>query len=86
MYELTPKGISIDGKSYAYKEFRSFGVLSDVEWHTIDLEPTKRFSPRITVLFSDDDFDEIVGHLELHLPREDQRPDVIDRLSRYLRF
>jgi hypothetical protein len=85
-YELTPKGIRIDGKDYMYSEFRSFGVLPDVEWHTIDLEPTQRFSPRITVLFSDDDFKNIVGHLELHLPRVDRKPDLVEQLTRYLRF
>jgi hypothetical protein len=86
LYELSPAGITIDGRQFPFSEFRSFGVVPDAEWHTIDLEPTKRFTPRITVLFRDEDFEEIVGHLELHLPRIDRKPDVIERLSRYLRF
>jgi hypothetical protein len=86
LYELTPQGVTIDGKSYKFAEFRSFGVLQDVEWHSIDLEPTKPFFPRLTVLFDDDDFDEIVSHLELHLARVDRQPDLIERASRYLRF
>jgi hypothetical protein len=86
MYELTPKGITIEGKAYPFAEFRSFGVLNEEEFHSIDLEPVKRFSPRITVLFDSDDFDSIVGHLELHLPRTDREPDVIERASKYLRF
>lgn len=85
-YELTPKGIVIEGKKYPFAEFGSFGVLKDEEWHSIDLEPVKRFSPRITVLFDSDDFDSIVGHLELHLPRADRDPDVIEKATRYLRF
>ena len=86
MYELTPKGINIEGKFHPYAEFRSFAVLPDLEWHSINLEPVKRFSPPLAVLFDSDDFDQIVGHLELHLSREDRQPDIIDRLSRYLRF
>jgi hypothetical protein len=86
MYELTPKGITIEGKEYLYTEFRSFGVLEEDEWHSIDLEPVKRLSPRISVLFDSDDYDDIVDHLELHLPRTDRDPDVIERLSRFLRF
>ncbi|MDB5179183.1 MAG: hypothetical protein JWN01_1126 [Patescibacteria group bacterium] len=86
MYELTPKGIRVDGKESLYEQFRSFSVLADEEWHSIDLIPVKRFSPPLSVLFDTDDFDQIVGHLELHLSREDQPPDVVDRLSRYLRF
>ena len=85
-YQLDGVSVTIEGKSYPYHNFRSYAVLSDVEWHAIDLEPTQRFMPRMTVLFGDDDFDLIVGHLDLHLPRVDRNPDMIERLSRYLRF
>lgn len=85
-YQLDGLNVTIDGKSYPYSTFRSYGVLSDTEWHAIDLEPTQRFMPRLTVLFGDDDFDLIVDHLSLHLPRMDRQPDVIERISRYLRF
>jgi len=85
-YELDDHSVTIEGKSYPYKNFRSFGVISDIEWHTIDLEPTQRFMPRLTVLFSNDDFDSIVDHLSLHLPRADRQPDMIERITRYLRF
>jgi hypothetical protein len=86
MYELTPSGITIEGKSYLFKEFRSFGVLPDTEWHTIDLEPARRLSPRLTLLFDNDDFDSIVGHLGLHLPRVDRKPGAVEWVSRFVRF
>jgi hypothetical protein len=85
-YELTPKGIVIEGKQYPFADFRSFGVLKDEDWHTIDLEPMKRFAPRITVLFDSDDLDSILDHMELHLPRTDREPDLVERATRYLRF
>jgi hypothetical protein len=86
MYELTPNGITIEGRDMLFSEFRSFGVLADMDWHTIDLEPAKRFSPRLSVIFDPKDFDAIVGHLELHLPRVDRDPDVVERLTRLIRF
>lgn len=85
-YELDGSGVTIEGKHYPWSNFRSFGVMSDVEWHAIDLEPTQRLMPRLTMLFSDEDYDEIVEHLLLHLPQVDHTPDFIERLSRYLRF
>ncbi|HEY2004302.1 MAG TPA: hypothetical protein VGH44_04280 [Candidatus Saccharimonadia bacterium] len=85
-YELTPQGVTIEGKQYPFDDFRSFGVVKDEEWHTIDLEPMKRLAPRLSVLFDPEDFDSVVGHLELHLPRADRDPDPIEKLSRYLRF
>lgn len=86
LYELGQKGIIIDGREYPYSTIRSFGVISDTEWHAINLEPAERFMPQLTVLFEDDDLEPIVSHLELHLPRIDRDLDMIDRVSRYLRF
>lgn len=86
LYELSTEGINIDGKIFPFADFRSFGVLPDDEWHSIDLEPAKSFRPRIMMLFDPEDMDEIVGHLELHLPRADRQLDVIERITKLLRF
>jgi hypothetical protein len=85
-YHVDDKGIKIEGKDYPYATFRSFSVVSEEEWHSIDLEPVQRFVPRLSLLFGDDDFDAIVTHLVRHLPRDDRDPDLIERFSRYLRF
>jgi hypothetical protein len=85
-YMLDFKGITIEDKFYPYDQFRSFAVLQDSEWHAIDLEPTQRFMPRLTVIFVSEDLDGIVEHLSLHLPRTDRQPDLIERLTRYVRF
>jgi hypothetical protein len=85
-YELSPSGLRIDDKEYQYREFRSFGVLPEEEWHTIDLEPAKRFAPPLSIIFDDRDFHDIVSHLEIHLPRVDRKPDAVERLTRYVRF
>ena len=85
-YMLDFKGITIENKFYSYDQFRSFAVLQDLEWHAIDLEPTQRFMPRLTVIFVSEDLEGIVEHLSLHLPRSDRQPDLIERLTRYVRF
>ncbi len=85
-YSLSSSGIDISGKDYPYENFRSFSVITDVSWHTIDLEPTQRFMPRLSILFGDDNFDEIVAHLAQYLPRTDREPDFVERASRYFRF
>lgn len=85
-YTLNDDGLSIDHKFFPYSGFRSFAVVSDLAWHSIDLEPLQRFSPRLSVLFEDKDLDTIVGVLEQVLPRIDRRPDAVERLSRYLKF
>lgn len=86
LYELSSEGVHIDDKLYPFSELRSFSVIEDPEWHSIDLEPAKRFSPRVVLLFDPKHYDEIVGHLERHLPREDRELDFIEKFTRKVRF
>ncbi len=85
-YAITDDGIQIDTKNYPFDSFKSFSVIQDVAWHVIDLEPTKRFMPRLTILFDDAQHDAIVEALGAYLPEEDRQPDLIERLARYLKF
>jgi hypothetical protein len=86
IYSIDSAGISIDGRVHPFTDFRSFSILQEVAWHEIDLEPAKRFSPRLTLLCESDDMDVIEGVLGGYLPRADRHPDLIERASRYLRF
>lgn len=85
-YVLDEAGVHIEGKTYSYEQFRSFGMLQDADWHTIDLEPMQRFMPRLSLLFDDADRDVIVERLAAELPRSDRTPDLVERLTHTLRF
>ncbi|MBW3538166.1 hypothetical protein KY386_01585 [Candidatus Parcubacteria bacterium] len=85
-YRLDASGISIDNKHYPYSQFRSFAVFNDVAWHAIDLDPAQRFMPRLTVLFESKDLDQIIDILSQELPRADRDPDLVERLTRKLKF
>ena len=85
-YEISHAGIKIDTHLYPFSHFRTFAVIPDIAWHTIDLEPTQRFMPRLNILFEDANFDTIIDHLSEYLPRADRKPDFVERATRYLRF
>lgn len=85
-YAIDDNGISIDGKLSTYKLFHSYSVHPEVGWHEIDLEPARRFSPRLTLLAEGESFDQIEAILSQHLPRQDRELDPIEKLSRYLKF
>lgn len=85
-YAITQDGLEIEGKTYPFSNFSSFAVIQDVAWHSIDLEPTQRFMPRLTILLDDTHVEEIVSRLSAQLPRFDRKPDLIERAARYLRF
>lgn len=85
-YLLDEHGITVGGKPYRYDQFRSFAVFNDVAWHSIDLDPLQRFQPRLTVMFESQDLATIEAILSTHLPRIDRNPDIIERLTRTLKF
>ena len=85
-YRIDTTGITIDNKPNAYKNFKSYSVLKDTGWHMIDLDPTQRFAPRVSIIFDDADLDQITQILDTKLPRIDREPDWIERLTRSIRF
>lgn len=85
-YALDEQGISIDGKVSSYHLFKSYSVHQEVSWQEIDLEPARRFAPRLTILCEIDHFDNIEAILSQHLPRVDRDHDWIEQLTRYIKF
>jgi hypothetical protein len=85
-YRLDNAGITIDGKPNPYKNFKSYSVLQDTGWHMIDLDPTQRFMPRVSIIFDTEDLDKITAILNTKMPRVDRQPDWIEKLTRSIRF
>jgi len=85
-YQLDNKGLTIESKTYPFTHFKSFSVMPDISWHSLDLIPNKRFAPTLTVLLDSAHADTVIEILSAHLPREDHQLDFIDRLARKLKF
>lgn len=85
-YRLDNAGITIDGKPNPYSRFKSYSVLKEMGWHMIDLDPTQRFAPRVSIIFDSEDLDKITAILDTKMPRVDREPDWIERLTRSIRF
>lgn len=85
-YVLNEAGIAIGSKFFPYTDFRSFAVVPTKAFLTIDLDPLKRFMPRLSIFLDKDEAEMISTTLERHLPREDRRPDLMDRLSHALKL
>ena len=85
-YRLDNHGVTIDNKPNAYSKFKSYSVHKDTGWHMIDLDPTQRFAPRVSIIFDTDDLDKITAILDTKMPRVDREPDWIEKLTRSIRF
>lgn len=85
-YRLDDHGVTVEDKTIPFMQFKSFSVAQEMAWHEVDLEPIKRFVPRLTLLCDSDELPQVETILAAHLPRDDREPDWVERTSRRLRF
>ncbi len=85
-YHIDRGGIHIGPKFYPFGAFKSFSVAQEGAFSSISLLPLKRFMPPITIHYAPTDEGKIVDALAASLPFEQHRRDIVDSLSRRLRF
>jgi len=85
-YVVSRKGIHINDKLHTYEEFRSFGVMSHDDLHSVVLVPRKRFQLSQTMYFPEDVGESLVDMLAARIPMEEVKPDTIDRILARLRL
>jgi hypothetical protein len=85
-YQLSSTGIKIGEKFYSFRGYRSFYIVKDGALHSISLMPLKRFSPALSIYFDPADEEHIVKRLSERLPFEEHQMDLVDKISRRLRF
>jgi len=85
-YEISNTGLKVNDKTYRYGDYKSFAVINEGDLSSINLIPLKRFMPPISAYFENQDEEKITKALGNHLPYEQHRLDIIERLSRRLRL
>ena len=85
-YSLDGLGITIGINHHAFSEFRSFSVVSEGAFASIELVPLRRFAMYTTVYFDPADEDKIIKILSSHLSKEEPRNDLVEQLMRRIRF
>ncbi len=85
-YSLNGSGVQMGQRFMPYGSFKSFSVVDDGAFSHISLLPLKRFMPPIAIHYAPEDEDKIVNTLADYLPYEEPKRDVIDSISRKVRF
>jgi hypothetical protein len=85
-YRLDRRGLTIGPKTYAYNQFRSFSVVREGAFSSVELRPLKRFMPMVSVYFSPQDEQKIVAMLAARLPEEAHHRDLLDQFIHKIRF
>ena len=85
-YVVDNNGITIGQKAYPYSLFRSFSVVDEGAFSSLELMPLKHLSPPITIYYGPEDETAITEAVALHLPFEHRERDAIEHLMRRIRF
>lgn len=85
-YAISPKGIYIADTLHDFSEFRAFGLLHENGQHSILLLPVKRFSPGLTIYFSEAEGEKIVDMLGARLPMQEIKPDALEKFIRLIKL
>jgi hypothetical protein len=85
-YRLDASGLTIGDKFYPYGNFKSFALVEQGVLTNITFMPLKRFMPSLTVYFAPEDQQKILDALSQHLPMEQSRGELVDRLMHHIRF
>jgi len=85
-YNLSEAGIQINNHTYAFIDFKSYGLEQDGALSSIVFMPMRRFIPPTIIYVPPDKSEEIVNVLSQYLPAGPVPSDPLDRLLRHIRF
>lgn len=85
-FQLSDQGLQVGSKYYPFSDFKSFTVLEEGALSSIQLLPSRRFMPSLSIYYPPDQEEAIVNSLGTILPHEDRERDAVDRLMRRIKF
>ena len=85
-YVLNQNGLMEGNTMHEYNKFRAFGILKENSNYSAILIPKKRFSINTKVYFPSGSGEAIVDALGAHLPMEDVKLDLLDKIVNLLRI
>ena len=85
-YHLDTSGLYMGQKFYPYTSFKSFSVVEDGAFSHLSLMPLKRFMPSLAVHYAPEDEENIINTLSDYLPYEKHKRDVVENITRRVRF
>lgn len=85
-FMIDTNGVQIGEKLYPYANFKSFAIMEEGAFSSIQLMPAQRFSPAVSLYYPPEQEELIVDSLGSFLPHEERQRDPIDRLMRRIKF
>lgn len=85
-YTISEDGVQTGDKFFPYRTFKSYSIVDEDALSCVWLRPMKRFMPTVAMYYAPEDEQKIIDMLDNFLPQEDRQHDMMDRISRRIRF
>ena len=85
-YTLNAEGLTEGKLKHPFTDFRAFGIVKEDSHYSAVLIPKKRFGINVKVYFPEGSGEAIVDNLGAHLPMEEVKPDLLDKIVDFLRI
>ena len=85
-YRLDKNGLTEGKIVHKFENYRAFGIVQEGQHFSAILIPKKRFAITTKVYFPSSNGEAIVDILGNHLPMEQIKPDVLDKIVSFLRI
>ena len=85
-YTLNATGLTEGKIKHPFTDFRAFGISQEESHYFAVLIPKKRLGLNVKVYFPEGSGEAIVDALGAHLPMEEVKTDILDKLVNFLRI
>ncbi len=85
-YHIDGKGLKEGAILHKYEDFRAFGILKEGNNYSAILIPKKRLGLSVKIYFPEGSGEALVDYLGNHLPMEEVKLDLLDKLVNFLRI
>ncbi len=85
-YTIDNTGLTEEKIPHPYSNYRAFGILNEDGHYSAILIPKKRLGVSTKVYFPEGSGEAIVDQLGAHLPMEEIKLDVLDKIVNFLRI
>lgn len=85
-YAATNQGVYVNDRLYPFQEFKAFSVLQATNDNILQLIPRKRFKLGQIIHFPSEVGESLVDLLAAHLPMQDGKRDIYDKITTKLKM
>ncbi len=85
-YKVDMHGIEVGGKFRPYEDFKSFTIIQEGAFLSVEMMPVKRLMPPLTLYFPPEEAPSIIEAIAQYLPHDQRQISWIDELMRHIRF